>query len=98
EFAKPAPEVLLPFSQRIPNVFLTFVLKKTERMTWYHTFFEGVPQRAWKLGQTEERDELEAEFLWDMLQLDEGSKVLDIFSGYGRHAIPLARNKVEMWC
>lgn len=67
-------------------------------MTWYRTFFEGVPQRAWKLGQTIERDELEAEFLWDMLYLGEGDKVLDIFSGYGRHAIPLARNKVEMWC
>ncbi len=32
------------------------------------------------------------------MNLDEGSKVLDVFSGYGRHAIPLARNKVEMWC
>lgn len=67
-------------------------------MAWYHTFFEGVPQRAWKLGQTEEQSEFEAEFLWDMLKLDEGSKVLDVFSGYGRHAIPLARNKAEMWC
>jgi len=67
-------------------------------MSLYRTYFEGVPQRAWKLGQNLERDELEAEFLWDMLYLDEGSKVLDVFSGYGRHAIPLARNKVEMWC
>jgi SAM-dependent methyltransferase len=67
-------------------------------VAWYHTFFEGVPQRAWKLAQTEEQSEFEAEFLWDMLKLDEGSKVLDVFSGYGRHAIPLARNKVEMWC
>lgn len=67
-------------------------------MAWYHTFFEGVPQRAWKLAQSEEQSEFEAEFLWDLLKLDEGSKVLDVFSGYGRHAVPLARNKVEMWC
>ena len=67
-------------------------------MAWYHTFFKGIPQRAWKLGQSEEQSEFEAEFLWDIMKLDEGSKVLDVFSGYGRHAIPLARNKVEMWC
>lgn len=67
-------------------------------MAWYHTFFEGVPQRAWKLGQTEEQSEFEAEFLWDALELQEGSRVSDIFSGYGRHALPLAQRGAEMWC
>jgi SAM-dependent methyltransferase len=69
-----------------------------KNMAWYHTFFEGIPQRAWKLGQNEEHSEFEAEFLWDVMNLDEGSRVLDVFSGYGRHAVPLARNKVEVWC
>ncbi len=67
-------------------------------MAWYHTFFKGVPQHAWKLGQNEEQSEFEAEFLWDVLELEEGSNVLDVFSGYGRHAIPLAKRRAAMWC
>ncbi|GAA4438811.1 class I SAM-dependent methyltransferase [Ravibacter arvi] len=67
-------------------------------MAWYHTFFEGVPQRAWKLGQSEEQTEFEAEFLWDVLELETGNAVLDVFSGYGRHAIQLAGKGAELWC
>ncbi len=67
-------------------------------MAWYHSFFEGLPQYAWKLNQNEEQSELEADFLWDVLQLAEGQQVLDVFAGYGRHALPLARQKVQLWC
>src|SRR5690606_5785595 len=42
--------------------------------------------------------DLEADFLWDLLDLEEEQQVLDIFAGYGRHALPLARQKARLWC
>lgn len=59
-------------------------------MAWYHTFFEGLPQVAWKQNQTEEYTEWEVDFLADVLGLTPACKVLDIMAGYGRHALPLA--------
>lgn len=67
-------------------------------MAWYHSFFEGLPQSAWKLSQSEIHSDLEADFLWDLLDLNEDSQVLDVFAGYGRHAIPLARLRARLWC
>lgn len=67
-------------------------------MAWYHSFFEGLPQLAWKLNQDEVQTDLEVDFLWDLLDLEEGHQVLDIFAGYGRHALPLARLKANLWC
>ncbi|MPR35103.1 class I SAM-dependent methyltransferase [Salmonirosea aquatica] len=59
-------------------------------MAWYHTFFEGLPQVAWKQNQTEDYTDWEVDFLVDLLGLMPGSRVLDIMAGYGRHALPLA--------
>jgi len=59
-------------------------------MAWYKSFFHGLPQQAWKDAQTEEQTELEADFLYDVLELDNDLRVLDIFCGYGRHALDLA--------
>lgn len=59
-------------------------------MAWYHTFFEGLPQVAWKQNQEEAYTEWEVDFLVDVLELTPESKVLDIMAGYGRHALPLA--------
>lgn len=67
-------------------------------MAWYHSFFEGLPQSAWKLSQNEVQTDLEVDFLWDLLDLQEENQILDIFSGYGRHALPLARLKTHIWC
>lgn len=67
-------------------------------MAWYHTYFEGLPQKAWKLNQDEEYTEYEVDFLRDTLDLKEGSRVLDVMAGYGRHALPLADLGITMTC
>jgi SAM-dependent methyltransferase len=67
-------------------------------LAWYHTYFKGLPQRAWKLHQDEEYTEYEVDFLRDVLELHEDKKVLDLLSGYGRHAIPLAEEGIDLTC
>ncbi|WP_128544411.1 SAM-dependent methyltransferase [Larkinella soli] len=61
-------------------------------MAWYENFFHGMIQEAWKTAQDEEETELECDFLLDVLNLEPGWRVLDVFCGYGRHALPLARS------
>ncbi|NDU98135.1 class I SAM-dependent methyltransferase [Spirosoma terrae] len=63
----------------------------SENMAWYHNFFHGLPQAAWKAAQTEEQTQLDIELLVDTLEFGPDDRLLDVFCGYGRHAIPLAR-------
>ncbi|HEV7348420.1 class I SAM-dependent methyltransferase [Telluribacter sp.] len=65
-------------------------------MAWYHTFFEGLPQQAWKLNQNEEYTLWEVDFLADVLELQPDAQVLDVFGGYGRHALPLAQRGYQL--
>ncbi len=65
-------------------------------MAWYHTFFEGLPQTAWKESQSEEYTDWEVDFLADVLELKAGDRVLDVMAGYGRHALPLAGRGYEL--
>lgn len=60
-------------------------------MAWYTTFFHGLPQIAWKAAQTEEQTQLDLELLVETLDFGPDDRLLDIFCGYGRHALPLAR-------
>ncbi len=58
---------------------------------WYHTFFTGLPQVAWKAAQTNEQTRFDLELLVENLDFGPGDRILDIFCGYGRHSVPLAR-------
>lgn len=60
-------------------------------MAWYHDFFHGLPQDAWKAAQTDEQTQLELELIVETLEFGPGDRLLDVFCGYGRHALPLAR-------
>ena len=58
---------------------------------WYTSFFAGLPQDAWKAAQTDEQTQLELERLVESLEFGPEDRVLDVFCGYGRHALPLAK-------
>lgn len=60
-------------------------------MAWYHDFFHGLPQAAWRAAQTDEQTQLDLELLVETLEFGPGDRLLDVFCGYGRHALPLAR-------
>lgn len=60
-------------------------------MAWYHNFFHGLPQAAWKAAQTDEQTQLDLELLVETLEFGPDDRLLDIFCGYGRHALPLAQ-------
>lgn len=60
-------------------------------MPWYTSFFHGLPQQAWQAAQTVEETQLDLDLLIEMLEFGPGDAVLDIFCGYGRHALPLAQ-------
>jgi cyclopropane fatty-acyl-phospholipid synthase-like methyltransferase len=60
-------------------------------MAWYHNFFHGLPQDAWKAAQTDEQTQLDLELLVETLEFGPGDRLLDVFCGYGRHALPLAQ-------
>ncbi|MVM34039.1 methyltransferase domain-containing protein [Spirosoma sp. HMF4905] len=65
-------------------------------MAWYHNFFHGLPQDAWKAAQTEEQTQLDLELLVESLDFGPDDRILDVFCGYGRHALPLARMGARM--
>ncbi|GAB3698499.1 class I SAM-dependent methyltransferase [Spirosoma flavus] len=58
---------------------------------WYHDFFYGLPQETWKAAQTDEQTHLDLELLVETLEFGPDDRLLDVFCGYGRHALPLAR-------
>ncbi|GAB3946437.1 class I SAM-dependent methyltransferase [Spirosoma harenae] len=67
-------------------------------MAWYHNFFHGLPQEAWKAAQTEEQTQLDLELLVETLEFGPDDRLLDVFCGYGRHALPLARMGAQLTC
>lgn len=60
-------------------------------MSWWEGFFDAEYIRLWSGAITPERTEREAAALWSLLDLHEGSRVLDAPCGYGRIARALAQ-------
>ena len=58
---------------------------------WWQTFFDARYLRLWEASEAPGRAEREADGLWELLGLHEGSAVLDAPCGYGRIALALAR-------
>lgn len=65
-------------------------------MSWYQTFFHGLPQQAWQAAQTDEQNQLDLEMIVETLSFGPDDRVLDVFCGYGRHTLPLARMGAQM--
>lgn len=58
---------------------------------WWQTFFDSDYLRLWEGMQVPDRAEREAAGLWTLLNLREGSSVLDAPCGYGRISLALAK-------
>jgi cyclopropane fatty-acyl-phospholipid synthase-like methyltransferase len=65
---------------------------------WYETFFTGINCEMWERAIPKEWSEKEALFLADVLAIDKGTAILDIPSGFGRLAVPLARHGYGLTC
>jgi ubiquinone/menaquinone biosynthesis C-methylase UbiE len=57
---------------------------------WAHEYFERGYEQRWGLSAPSDDVRLEARGIWNLLQLSETSRVVDVGCGHGRHALALA--------
>lgn len=57
---------------------------------WTREYFERGYGQRWGLRAPSDQVRLEADGLWDLLQLSPASRIIDIGCGHGRHALVLA--------
>lgn len=60
------------------------------------SFFDGQYKDIWKTIIPAQLTDKEVEFMLPYFNLSEGSKVLDLMCGYGRHAIALAKKGMKV--
>jgi SAM-dependent methyltransferase len=60
------------------------------------TYFDGYYKEIWRTIIPDELTVKEVDFLLLYFNLQEGSKVLDLMCGYGRHAIALSRKGIDV--
>ncbi len=60
------------------------------------TYFDGYYKEIWKTIIPDELTIKEVDFMVPYFNMKEGSKVLDLMCGYGRHAIALAKKGIEV--
>ena len=60
------------------------------------SFFDGYYKEIWKSIIPDELTVKEVDFMIPYFNLKEGSRVLDLMCGYGRHAIGLARKGIKV--
>src|SRR5262245_24548074 len=63
---------------------------------WYENFFQGIALEMWGKAIPPEQTRLEVDFLHRALKLHEGSRVLDVPCGFGRHSLELASRGCRM--
>ncbi len=63
---------------------------------WQAEFFRGIALDLWRLAMTPEQTRAEAEFLQKALNAGEGSHLLDVPCGNGRHSIALAQRGCQV--
>jgi SAM-dependent methyltransferase len=73
------------------NIFLLKVMSNIN-----DSFFDGYYKEIWKTIIPDELTVKEVEFMIPYFNLKEGSRVLDLMCGYGRHATALARKDIEV--
>jgi len=66
-------------------------MEDAEKIAWYHTFFDEDYLKYWSFVLTPEKTQKEIEFVLQALALPEGSHILDLCCGQGRHALEFAR-------
>ena len=60
------------------------------------SYFDGYYKEIWKTIIPDELTAKEVDFMIPYFKLEEGSRVLDLMCGYGRHSIGLARKGMEV--
>src|SRR5262249_58019594 len=63
---------------------------------WTRDYFERGYAQRWGLRAPTDQVRVEARGLWDLLQLTDASRVVDIGCGHGRHALALAERGAEI--
>jgi 2-polyprenyl-3-methyl-5-hydroxy-6-metoxy-1,4-benzoquinol methylase len=58
---------------------------------WWKTFFDADYIRIWGCSDRPAETDQQAQGVWELLALHEGSRVLDAPCGYGRLSLPIAR-------
>lgn len=65
---------------------------------WYENFFSGINCEMWEKAVSDDWTEKEVSFLMDVMNIRKGAGILDIPCGFGRLAIPLAKNEFNVTC
>ncbi|MBM3237662.1 methyltransferase domain-containing protein [Candidatus Poribacteria bacterium] len=78
--------------------FLRGNKKRDDKMTiaWYHTFFDEDYLKFWGFFTTPDRTQREVDFILQVLALPQGSRLLDLCCGQGRHALEVARRGYQV--
>jgi SAM-dependent methyltransferase len=58
---------------------------------WWKTFFDSDYIRIWARAERSTETTEEVQGVWELVELREGSRVLDAPCGYGRLSLPIAR-------
>jgi SAM-dependent methyltransferase len=63
---------------------------------WYENFFHGIALDLWRKAVSDEQTKAEADFLVKTLECADGSRLLDLPCGNGRHSLELAKRGFRM--